>query len=103
MAYTRESKREAVERVGDEYWRALIAPHVDTYPASRSTPGDVCRLEAERLNALDLRDAEEFALIETRVEHAGPEITLAPCPLGPLARDTSAHGAALRVRLMSPC
>jgi len=47
MAYTRESKREAVERIGDEDWQALIAHHVDAYPASRYTPGDVCRLEAE--------------------------------------------------------
>lgn len=82
MAYTRESKREAAERAGDEYWQALIAPHVDTYPASRSTPGDVCRLEAERLNALDLGDTEKFELIETRVEHVGPEITLTHILLG---------------------
>jgi len=77
MASTRELKREAVERAGDGYWQALIAHHVDTYPASRSTPGDVCRLEAERLNALDLGDAEKFELIETREEHVGPEIALA--------------------------
>ena len=47
MAYTRESIREAVERAGDEHWQALIAHHVDAYPASRPTPGDACRLEAE--------------------------------------------------------
>lgn len=77
MAYTRESIREAVERAGDEHWQALIAHHTDAYPASRPTPGDVCRLEAERLNALGLGEATEFELIETRVEHAGPEIALA--------------------------
>ena len=49
---------------------------VGTYPASRSTPGDVCRLEAERLNALGLGDTTEFELIETRVERVGPEIAL---------------------------
>lgn len=76
MAYMRESIREAVERAGDEHWQALIAHHVDAYPASRPTPGDVCRLEAERLNALGLGDAKEFELIETRVERVGPEIAL---------------------------
>lgn len=49
MAYTRESIREAVERAGDEHWQALIAHHVDAYPASRPTPGDVYRLEAESI------------------------------------------------------
>lgn len=76
MAYTRESIREAVERAGDEHWQALIAHHVDAYPASRPTPGDVCRLEAERLNALGLGDAKEFELIETRVERVGSAIAL---------------------------
>ena len=76
MAYTRESIREAVERAGDEHWQALIAHHVDAYPASRPTPGDVCRLEAERLNALGFGDAEEFELIETRVERVGSVIAL---------------------------
>lgn len=76
MACTRESIREAVERAGDEHWQALIAHHVDAYPASRPTPGDVCRLEAKRLNALGLGDAKEFELIETRVERVGPAIAL---------------------------
>jgi hypothetical protein len=52
MAYTREQVREAVERAGDEHWQALIRHHEDAYPASRPTPGDVCRAEAERLNQL---------------------------------------------------
>ena len=76
MAYSRESIREAVERAGDEHWQALIAHHTDAYPASRPTPGDICRLEAERLNALGLGEAKEFELIETRVERVGPEIAL---------------------------
>ncbi|MBZ0169782.1 hypothetical protein MELA_01799 [Candidatus Methylomirabilis lanthanidiphila] len=76
MAYTRESIREAVERAGDEHWQALIAHHTDAYPASRPTPGDVCRSEAERLNTLGLGEAREFELIETRVERLGPEIAL---------------------------
>jgi hypothetical protein len=37
MAYTHESIREAVERAGDECWRALIAHHVDT-PIPRVGP-----------------------------------------------------------------
>src|SRR5215208_4728808 len=68
MAYTREQVREAVERAGDEYWRALIRHHEDAYPASRPTPGDVCRAEAERLNQLGLGDADNLELVETRVE-----------------------------------
>jgi hypothetical protein len=67
MAYTRAHVREAVERAGDEHWQALIRHHEDAYPASRPTPGDVCRAEAERLNQLGLGDAEELTLVETRV------------------------------------
>src|SRR5919202_1202411 len=52
MPYTRAQVREAVERAGDDHWRALIRHHEDAYPASRPTPGDVCRAEAERLNGL---------------------------------------------------
>ena len=70
MAYTRGAIREAVERAGDEHWQALIRHHEDAYPASRPTPGDVCRAEAERLNELGLGDADELALVETRVEPA---------------------------------
>jgi hypothetical protein len=68
MAYTRSQVREAVERAGDEHWQALIRHHEDAYPASRPTPGDVCRAEAERLNQLGLGDAEALTLVETRVE-----------------------------------
>jgi hypothetical protein len=68
MGYTRAQVREAVERAGEEHWQALIRHHEDAYPASRPTPGDVCRAEAERLNGLGLGDAEELTLVETRVE-----------------------------------
>jgi hypothetical protein len=73
MAYTRTQIREAVERAGDEHWQALIRHHEDAYPASRPTPGDVCRAEAERLNQLGL---EELTLVETRVERADSTIRL---------------------------
>ena len=73
MAYTRAQVREAVERAGDEHWQALIRHHEDAYPASRPTPGDVCRAEAERLNHLGL-DAEELMLVETRVERTNSAI-----------------------------
>lgn len=65
MPFTREQIRESVERAGDEHWKALIDHHEDAYPASRPTPGDVCRAEAERLNQLGLGD---LPLAETRVE-----------------------------------
>src|ERR671924_565626 len=68
MAYTREQVREAVERAGDEHWQALIRHHEDAYPASRPTPGDICREEAERLNQLGYGDRADLKLLETRVE-----------------------------------
>lgn len=72
MAFTREAIRESVERAGDDHWRALVAHHEDAYPASRPTPGDVCRAEAERLNSLGLGGAAaDFELVESRVERVG--------------------------------
>src|SRR6478609_7502071 len=76
MALTRQQVREAVERAGDEHWQALIKHHEDAYPASRPTPGDVCRAEAERLNQLDLGESEELPLVETRVERADATIRI---------------------------
>jgi hypothetical protein len=68
MPFTREQIRESVERAGDANWRALVQHHEDAYPASRPTPGDVCRSEAERLNSLGLADRDDLKLIESRVE-----------------------------------
>jgi hypothetical protein len=68
VALTRESVRESVERAGDEHWQALIRFHEDAYPASRPTPGDICRAEAERLNALGLGSDPDLRLVESRVE-----------------------------------
>jgi hypothetical protein len=76
MPFTRERIREAVERAGDEHWQALIRHHEDAYPASRPTPGDVCRAEAERLTALGLADVSELELRETRVERAGDAVRI---------------------------
>jgi hypothetical protein len=76
MAYTRAQVREAVERAGDEHWQALIRHHEEAYPASRPTPGDVCRAEAERLNQLGLGDADELRLVETRVERTDSTVRL---------------------------
>jgi len=64
MPYTRAQVREAVERAGDEHWQALIRHHEEAYPASRPTPGDVCRAEADRLNGLGLGDAERDAILQ---------------------------------------
>jgi hypothetical protein len=68
VALTRELVREAVERAGDDHWQALIRFHEDAYPASRPTPGDICRAEAERLNQLGLGNDPELTLVETRIE-----------------------------------
>lgn len=76
MPFTRETIRAAVERAGDEHWRALVDHHEEAYPASRPTPGDVCRAEAERLNAMGLGDAADFELVESRVERVGDQVRL---------------------------
>jgi hypothetical protein len=76
MAYTRQDVREAVERAGDEHWQALILHHEDAYPASRPTPGDVCRGEAERLNELGFGDAADLTLVETRVERTDSTVRI---------------------------
>jgi hypothetical protein len=68
VALTRELVREAVERAGDDHWQALIRFHEDAYPASRPTPGDICRAEAERLNQLGLGNDPDLTLVETRIE-----------------------------------
>jgi hypothetical protein len=67
VALTRDQVRAAVERAGDEHWQALIRFHEDAYPASRPTPGDICKAEAERLNQLGLGTDPNLTLIETRV------------------------------------
>jgi hypothetical protein len=68
MPFTREQIRESIERAGDDHWQALIRHHEDAYPASRPTPGDVARGEADRLNALGLADNPDLKLIESRIE-----------------------------------
>ena len=76
MPLTRERVREAVERAGDEHWQTLIEFHEDAYPASRPTPGDICRAEAERLNALGLGDDPDLTLVESRVERRDGAVRL---------------------------
>jgi hypothetical protein len=76
MAFTRDQIRQSVERAGDEHWQALISHHEDAYPASRPTPGDVCRAEAERLDQLGLADIAALTLVETRVERADTAVRI---------------------------
>ena len=68
MAFTREEIRESIQRAGDAHWQALIRHHEDAYPASRPTPGDVAKAEAERLNAMGLGSSPDLKLAETRIE-----------------------------------
>ncbi|HET6836919.1 MAG TPA: hypothetical protein VFH24_02685 [Gemmatimonadales bacterium] len=68
MAFTRDQIRESIERAGDDHWQALIRHHEDAYPASRPTPGDIARNEAERLNQLGLDKNPDLRLVESRVE-----------------------------------
>lgn len=76
MALMRDDLRAAFERAGDAHWRALVDHHEDAYPASRPTPGDVCRGEAERLNAEGYGDGERFRLIESQVTRGATTVTL---------------------------
>ena len=76
MPFTRERIREAVEQAGDEHWRALVRHHEDAYPASRPTPGDVAKAEAERLNGMGLDRDPDFELMETRVEPVEPSVRI---------------------------
>lgn len=76
MAFTRDDIRDSVERAGDEHWDSLRRHHEDAYPNPKPTPGDVCKAEAERLNQLGLSDAQDFELVETRVERVGEEVRL---------------------------
>jgi hypothetical protein len=68
MAFTRDEIRESVERAGDAHWQSLIRHHEDAYPASRPTPGDIAKSEAERLNGLGFDKAPDLKLVESRVE-----------------------------------
>jgi hypothetical protein len=76
MAFTREQIRESIERAGDEHWQALIRHHEDAYPASRPTPGDIARAEAERLNQLGLAGTPGMTLKESRVERVGDAVRI---------------------------
>lgn len=68
MPFSREQIRESIERAGDEHWQALIRHHEEAYPASRPTPGDIARAEAQRLTDLGLGDNPNLRLVESRVE-----------------------------------
>jgi hypothetical protein len=76
MPFTREQIRESVERAGDAHWQALIRHHEDAYPASRPTPGDIAKAEADRLNALGLGDNPNIRLVESRVESVPPRVRI---------------------------
>jgi hypothetical protein len=76
MALTRSDVRDSVERAGEDHWRALVRHHEDAYPASRPTPGDVCRGEADRLNELGYGDSARFELVESRVTRGDTTVTL---------------------------
>ena len=76
MAFTREQIRDSIERAGDAHWQALVRHHTDAYPESNPTPGDVCRAEAERLDAVGLGNNPNLELVESRVEQASPAVRI---------------------------
>lgn len=76
MGFGREDVRASVERAGEEHWRRLVEHHEDAYPASPPTPGEVCRREAERLDAMGVGEGDDWELEETRVERSDSEVEL---------------------------
>jgi hypothetical protein len=76
MPFTREQIRESIETAGDEHWRVLVRHHEDAYPASRPTPGDVAKGEAERLNAMGLDRDPNLRLMESRVEQLASAVRI---------------------------
>lgn len=76
MPYSREDVRDAVKRAGDEHWSRLVHHHEDAYPASPPTPGEVCRREARRLDAMGLGGSDDWELLETRVEETDEELRI---------------------------
>ena len=76
MPFNREDIRASIERAGDQHWDALVRHHTDVYPESNPTPGDVCRAEADRLNALGLADDANLELLESRVERVPPAVRI---------------------------
>lgn len=76
MAFNRQQIRDSIERAGDAHWEVLVRHHTDVYPESNPTPGDVCRAEADRLNALGLGDDPNVELVESRVERVPPAVRI---------------------------
>jgi hypothetical protein len=76
MAFNRQQIRDSIERAGDAHWEVLVRHHTDVYPESNPTPGDVCRAEAERLNALGLGDDPNVELVESWVEQVPPAVRI---------------------------
>ena len=76
MAFNRQLIRDSIERAGDAHWEALVRHHTDVYPESNPTPGDVCRAEAERLNALGLGDDPNVELVQSRVEQVDATVRI---------------------------
>jgi hypothetical protein len=76
VAFNRQEIRDSIERAGDAHWEVLVRHHTDVYPESNPTPGDVCRGEAERLNALGLGDDPNVELVESRVEQVPPAVRI---------------------------
>ncbi len=76
MSLSREDVRASIERAGEDHWSALVAHHEEAYPASRPTPGEVSRQEAERLNGAGYGDTARWELIDSRVRRNGGAVTI---------------------------
>jgi len=66
--------RAALERAGDEHWRALVEHHEGAYPRPCPTPGAIAHYEAERLNALGY--GEGWDLVESHAKRVGDKLEL---------------------------
>lgn len=74
MALTGNMVRAALERAGDEQWRALVEHHESAYPRPCPTPGAICYHEAERLNKLGY--GEGWDLVESLAKRVSDAVEL---------------------------
>lgn len=72
MTITAAMVRAALERAGDEHWRALVEHHEAAYPRPCPTPGAICFHEAARLTAMEY--GEGWDLVESYVKRVGDAV-----------------------------
>ena len=74
MTLTANMVRAALERAGDEHWRALVEHHESTYPRPSPTPGNICFQEAARLTSMGY--GESWDLVESHARRLDGSLEL---------------------------